>query len=48
MTEDERIRAATAVHVVGKVVMLSRNAQWGNNPDIVQALRFEWNRVRHF
>ena len=48
MTEDERIRAATAVHVVGMVVMHSRNAQWGNNSDIVQALRLEWNRVRHF
>ena len=46
MELDERIRAAIAVHVVGKVVMFVRTGHVSKEHDIVQALRMEWSRVR--
>jgi hypothetical protein len=45
MTEDQKIRAATAVYVTGKVVMYRRKGLLSCDSDIVQAFRLEWNKV---
>jgi hypothetical protein len=45
MTAEEQVRAATAVHVTGKVVMYMRKGLLSGSCDLVQVFRLEWNKV---
>ena len=45
MSESERIRAATAVHITGKILMYRRKGLLTEGCDLTQALRMEWRNV---
>jgi hypothetical protein len=44
MSEEQRLKAARAVHAVGKVVMYRRHGTVTNESNFVQALRLEWRK----